>query len=260
VITGNGDKHELLLPILSAQTFRDNLAGYDKPLVSWRTYFAKRGERMQSIASKFGMQLAQLRIVNNLPSQKKIKSSATILVPNGNKTDFTIPKNKVIANTDDTQAAPAVENNEDIGAKQDSANIDINNTEPPAENSTDEIEPVKQVSVTHKVKKGETIHSIAKRYGMTIKQIMTSNSLKNNKVKIGQILMVDTETVSAKSTKNDTKYKLNARNSDKKTDAKKVNGKKSNSKASAKLKASKKSKTSSSSKNKVSAKKAKHHK
>ncbi|MES1986968.1 MAG: transglycosylase SLT domain-containing protein, partial [Pseudomonadota bacterium] len=31
VITSNGEKHELLLPILSAQTFRNNLAGYDKP-------------------------------------------------------------------------------------------------------------------------------------------------------------------------------------------------------------------------------------
>ncbi|MDO9392781.1 MAG: transglycosylase SLT domain-containing protein, partial [Methylotenera sp.] len=43
VITGSGDKHELLLPILSAQTFRNNLATYDKPLVSWQTYYAKRG-------------------------------------------------------------------------------------------------------------------------------------------------------------------------------------------------------------------------
>ena len=92
VITGNGEKHELLLPILSAQTFRDNLASYDKPLVSWRTYVAKRGERMESIASKFGMQLSQLRIVNNLPSQNKIKKSATILVPNGNKSDFSPTK------------------------------------------------------------------------------------------------------------------------------------------------------------------------
>jgi len=256
VITGNGEKHELLLPILSAQTFRSNLAGYDKPLVSWRTYFAKRGERMESIASRFGMQLSQLRIVNNLPSQKKIKNSATILVPNGNKTDFTIPKNKISPNIDDTEVAPTAENtNDDISAKQDSANIDINNSEPPEENNVDKSEPVKQVNVTHKVKKGETMQSIAKRYGVSLKQIMTSNSLKSNKVKIGQILKVGTETIS-------NKQELGSRSSGKKNsskaDAKNLNGKKSNAKTTAKSKGSKKS--ASSSKSKVNSKKAKRHK
>ena len=199
VITSNGEKHELLLPILSAQTFRNNLAGYDKPLVSWRTYLAKRGERMESIASKFGMQLSQLRIVNNLPSQNKIKNSATILVPNGNKTDFSSAK--PITKTNDTEAAPTVGNNDDISAKQGSANIDINNTEPPVENNADKIEPAKQASVTHKVKKGENMQTIAKHYGVSVKQIMAANSLKNYKLKVGQTIKIEPETASAASTK-----------------------------------------------------------
>ena len=199
VITSNGEKHELLLPILSAQTFRNNLAGYDKPLVSWRTYLAKRGERMESIASKFGMQLSQLRIVNNLPSQNKIKNSATILVPNGNKTDFSSAK--PITKTNDTEAAPTVGNNDDISAKQGSANIDINNTETPVENNADKIEPAKQASVTHKVKKGENMQTIAKHYGVSVKQIMAANSLKNYKLKVGQTIKIEPETASAASTK-----------------------------------------------------------
>ena len=199
VITSNGEKHELLLPILSAQTFRNNLAGYDKPLVSWRTYLAKRGERMESIASKFGMQLSQLRIVNNLPSQNKIKNSATILVPNGNKTDFSSAK--PITKTNDTEVAPTVENNDDISAKQGSANIDINNTETPVENNADKIEPAKQASVTHKVKKGENMQTIAKHYGVSVKQIMAANSLKNYKLKVGQTIKIEPETASAASTK-----------------------------------------------------------
>lgn len=255
VITGNGEKHELLLPILSAQTFRSNLAGYDKPLVSWRTYFAKRGERMESIASKFGMQLSQLRIVNNLPSQNKIKNSATILVPNGNKTEFTIPKNKINTNIDNNEVVPTTENNTDVSAKQDSANIDINNTEPPEENSVDKNEPVKQVNVTHKVKKGETMQSIAKRYGVSVKQIMVSNSIKNNKVKIGQTLKVGTETIS---TKQALKNRSKDKKSNSKTDTKKSSGKKSNGKTTAKSKSTKKSV--SSSKSKVNTKNAKHHK
>ena len=257
VITSNGDTHELLLPILSAQTFRSNLAGYDKPLVSWRTYFAKRGERMENIASKFGMQLSQLRIVNNLPSLNKIKNSATILVPNGNKTDFTIPKTIIKANPDTPEVTTAIENNNDISAKQDSSNIDINITAPPAENNVDKIEPVKEVNVSHKVKKGETLKSIAKRYDMTVKQIIESNSLKNNKVKIGQILKVGSETVSSKSTKHELNSKPKSKNG--KNETKKLTGKKSHAGTKTKSKNSRKL-ANSSSKIKFNSKKVKHHK
>lgn len=247
VITSNGEKHELLLPILSAQTFRNNLAGYDKPLVSWRTYLAKRGERMESIASKFGMQLSQLRIVNNLPSQNKIKNSATILVPNGNKTDFSSVK--PITKTNDAETAPAVGNNDDISAKQGSANIDINNTETPVENNTDKIEPVKQVSVTHKVKKGENMQTIAKHYGVSVKQIMAANSLKNYKLRVGQTIKIEPETASAASTKKATNSKSNDKNTDK------TLGKKSNTKSKGVKKAETSTKTKN--KNKTSTKKVK---
>ena len=252
VITSNGEKHELLLPILSAQTFRNNLAGYDKPLVSWRTYFAKRGERMESIASKFGMQLSQLRIVNNLPSQNKIKNSSTILVPNGNKTDFNTAKS--ISKTNDAEAAPALENNDEINAKQGSANIDINNTEPPVENNAGKIEPVKQVSVTHKVKKGENIQTIAKHYGISVKQIMAANSLRNYKLKAGQTIKIGSETVSEQSSKKTSSGKSNDKNTEK------TLGKKSNAKSKAVKKSEASSKSKTKSKSKASTKKVKQHK
>jgi membrane-bound lytic murein transglycosylase D len=252
VITSNGEKHELLLPILSAQTFRNNLAGYDKPLVSWRTYFAKRGERMESIASKFGMQLSQLRIVNNLPSQNKIKNSSTILVPNGNKTDFSTAK--PITKTNDAEVAPALENNDEINAKQGSANIDINNTETPVENNADKIEPVKQVSVTHKVKKGENLQAIANRYGISVKQIMAANSLKNYKLKVGQTIKIGSETVSEKPSKKSSNGKSNDKNTEK------TLGKKSNAKSKAVKKSEASSKSKTKNKSKASTKKVKQHK
>ena len=252
VITSNGERHELLLPILSAQTFRNNLAGYDKPLVSWRTYFAKRGERMESIASKFGMQLSQLRVVNNLPSQNKIKNSATILVPNGNKTDFNTAKS--ITKTNDAELTPTVESNDEINAKQGSANIDINNTETPVENNADKIEPVRQVSVTHRVKKGENMQTIAKHYGISVKQIMAANSLKNYKLKVGQTIKLDTETANTAVKKKTSNDKLKGKSTEKNL------GKKSN----AKSKVVKKSETSTKSKTKIkskaSTKKVKQHK
>lgn len=197
VLTSEGEKHELLLPILSAQTFRTNLANYDKPLVSWRTYLAKRGERMDKIASKFGIQLSQLRDVNNLPTQKKIKSSSTILVPNGNRTDFNKATTASATPEVTSELASELNNKSEVTNKQDANNIDVVSTE----NTVSEVEEDgTERTITHKVKKGEVLQSIAKRYGVSVKQIMAENSLKTNRVKAGQSLSISTE-VAEKSTK-----------------------------------------------------------
>ena len=193
VISNNGEKHEILLPILAAQTFRDNLANYNKPLVSWQTYFAKRGERMEKIASKFGIQLSKLRNINNLPSQNKIKKSSTILVPNGNKTDFSGQKSLSSNTLDVVQDA---ETSHQISAQQASDNInlaemDAANYEKTSEYNKDKSEPVATLNIKHKVKKGETLHAIAKHYGVSVEQIVESSTLKNKKVKIGQLLTIN---------------------------------------------------------------------
>lgn len=217
VITNNGEKHELLLPILSAQTFRANLANYNKPLVSWQTYFAKRGERMESIASKFGIQLAKLRNVNNLPTQNKIKNSATILVPNGNKADFNVSKPTT---GDDKEVTQTTESSTEISANQDSANLnlasmDSSNAEKIASdsagNNTAETGSTKNSSTTHKVKRGETMQSIAKRYSVSVKDIMKSSSLKSSRIKAGQLLTINTVTSDA----TDAKYQVKSKSTDK---------------------------------------------
>jgi len=216
VITNNGEKHDILLPILSAQTFRDNLARYNQPLVSWKTYFAKRGERMESIASKFGIQLSKLRDINNLPAQNKIKKSSTILVPNGNKADFN-PNMLKPESTNIKELTHDTESNSQLSETQDSSNLSLStiDTVNAAEYNQEEIEPVKYSHVTHVVKKNETIQSIAKRYGISAKQLKASNSLKNNKVKIGQTLKVDYKIASTKRIKKQLKTKLNKKTSTK---------------------------------------------
>lgn len=179
VIASVGDKHELLLPISAAQTFKDNLAGYNKPLVSWQTYFAKRGERMDSIAKKFGIPVAQLRDVNDLSDNKKIKNSKTILVPNGHQTNFVPLQDTAIAQNNDTN----LQVNDTVSAPA----IDITSVE---NNSNDDTLTAKS-SRSHIVKKGENIQAIAKRYGISVKQLVAKNSLKSTRVKVGQSLNIE---------------------------------------------------------------------
>lgn len=190
VITNDNKNLELLLPILSAQTFRTNLENYNRPLVSWKTYFAKKGERLEKIADKFGIHVSKLRDVNDLPAQSKIKKPSTILVPNGNRTDFKAGSNPVASTSEPTLSEMEAELASDPDYH--SGSIDIASHE---DNSLDlaaanENEPKENRSVTHKVKKGEVMAAIAKRYGVSVKQIMAANSLKTSRVKAGQVLSI----------------------------------------------------------------------
>ncbi|HEY9267868.1 MAG TPA: LysM peptidoglycan-binding domain-containing protein [Methylotenera sp.] len=190
VITNENKNLELLLPILSAQTFRTNLENYNKPLVSWKTYFAKKGERLEKIADKFGIHVSKLRDVNDLPAQSKIKKTATILVPNGNRTDFKADSNAAVTPSETTLQNMGTEVSDN--SEHNSANIDLaaGDDDQFSIETNDENEPKQNRNVTHKVKKGEVMTTIAKRYGVGVKQIMAVNSLKTSRVKAGQVLSI----------------------------------------------------------------------
>ncbi len=179
---------ELLLPIVSAQTFRTNLENYNKPLVSWQTYFAKRGEKLEQIAKQFGIHVSKLRDVNDLPANKKIKKPATIIVPNGKVADFKPDANH--AKPTNAVSNPEPVNNPEFEHSISSHHLAVNEETTNTAPTLKENEPNTSASVTHKVARGESIFGIAKRYGMTVKQLKTLNELKSNRLQTGQILTV----------------------------------------------------------------------
>lgn len=220
VIAGHDSNHEILLPIASAQTFRDNLAAYNKPLVTWRTYAAKRGERIDTIASKFGVAASKIRSANRLSSQDKLTKSATIFVPNNAATADN--STKKVESIEQIIAEHA-----DVSTQQNSGNIDLVHTEKmaaveieneaaPAKEKQQKIEPVRVSSVTHTIKKGETLQSIARKYDVSVKQILAANTLKSTKVKVGQTLTIKKEVESKDSNQSDVEDKKQDKQKDKK--------------------------------------------
>ncbi len=74
----------LVLPLDKAETFKANLEAYDKPLVSWTTYGARRGESLDAIARRHGTTMAQLRAANDsirLDRHGRLRWAAPVLVP-----------------------------------------------------------------------------------------------------------------------------------------------------------------------------------
>ncbi len=182
VLASNGGKQEILLPMGKEQEFSANLASYDKPLVSWKTYQPKRGERLDSISSKFGISVAQLRDVNDISGKGRLKGSQPLLVPDKNNSETADDKIEV------NEAAPTVVATE---------------------------EPAPKTS-RHKVGKGDSIGSIAKRYGMTPKQLMAMNGLKKNaKLRSGQMLSIAaqpaTTRIASKPAKSKTRIAANSK-------------------------------------------------
>jgi len=167
VITSQGEKTQLLLPVWAAERFADNLANYDKPLTSWQTYNAKRGERMDNIASKFGINVSQLRDVNSLSSSNKLRNSQTMLVP-------AVYSGKPLSDVSEIKS-------DSINAAEMENNNHIDQT----------AEPTVSRLVIHKVKNGDTLQNLASKYGTSTKSLMKINHLKSAKLKAGQSLKMN---------------------------------------------------------------------
>lgn len=169
VITSSGEKHQFLLPVWAADRFTENLKNYDKPLTNWQTYHAKRGERTDHIASKFGINEGQLRYVNGLTTRsKKLRNSQAMLVP------ATFSGEPI---SDDSEIESDSIN---VAALEDNNSID----------QSDEAEPKSKQAVIHKVKRGDTLQALANRYDTSAKAIMRINHLKSSKLKLGQRLKI----------------------------------------------------------------------
>ncbi|HXZ49298.1 MAG TPA: transglycosylase SLT domain-containing protein [Usitatibacter sp.] len=75
---------ELVLPLAKAEAFKENLEAYDKPLVTWTTYYARRGEYADVIARRHGLTRRELLAVNQglrLDKHGRLRWSGPVVVP-----------------------------------------------------------------------------------------------------------------------------------------------------------------------------------
>jgi membrane-bound lytic murein transglycosylase D len=155
IVVSNNETHQILLPTWSVATFQENLADYDKPLTTWKTYTARRGERISYIAKKFNIGASQLRKVNDLGNNNKIKSTRPLLVPNNGSEEAKI----TLASFNSYHKYNS--------------------------------EPTHKKAIRYKVKRGDTLSELASKFNLSINEIAKSNKIKNNHLKVGQVLYVN---------------------------------------------------------------------
>jgi membrane-bound lytic murein transglycosylase D len=130
------------------------------------THVVKSGQRLSDIARKYGVTIADIKTWNYI-GKKGIRP--------GKKLVLYIPKKDdgLVANSAPVNKAPSV--NDSIEAKK--LAVNTGHTNPP-----------KKASV-HKVRSGESLYSISKKYGIPVDELMGLNGLnKNSKLSIGQNL------------------------------------------------------------------------
>jgi len=154
--------HSVILPKDKVDIFNANLSQYKGELTAWKVYEAKQGETFSSIAGKFGVSESRLREANRIASNVRSASEQSLVIPS--------PAGQGI------QLAPPSPNRApQLAGKAVSAEkAETNNTR----------------VRTHVVKKGDTLESIARRYGTNTSTLRSLNNLKNDKVKIGSKLRI----------------------------------------------------------------------
>jgi peptidoglycan lytic transglycosylase D len=119
----------IVLPADKVDTFHENLQKLDEQsLVSWKTYYPKKGDTLESIAKKHGMTVAYLKEVNGIPVRSR-QLPSLLVVPASGHTTVGIAKLPIMY-------APPI--------------------------------PITYRKIYHTVKPGESLASIARRYGVAM--------------------------------------------------------------------------------------------
>ena len=169
----------LVIPAHKLDTFVSNLEAHEeseKPLSSWQAYTLRAGEKLEQVAPRFGLTVANLKAVNGINGSIRVTAGHTLLVP----AQEGVSAGEQLASLP-TEAAPP------LASEQ---------PRPPAAVAQaprlpqPEVAPPAVASRTHVVRKGETLHALAQRYGMTMAELRQINKLRADQVNVGSKLLV----------------------------------------------------------------------
>ncbi len=165
VIVGAGEAN-LLLPAENAEVFVANLAAYEatgQALASWTTYTVGSTDTVENIAARVGVSAEHLREANRIPRQHRLAAGSTILIPR-----------------DETMA-------DDIAPEYLAAALAL-----VPERSAQRV-------ITYRVRRGDTLTAVARRYRVSVDEIVELNRLRSRNLFVGQRLNIAVAAASPRS-------------------------------------------------------------
>jgi len=147
---------EILLPWDNALQFSQRLQAYNGPTASWTAWRVPRNMTVAEAARQLGWNARELRKLNRVPARMRLKAGATILVPREGKLDRDVPEH--LADNAQLLLAP---------------------------------EGAATRTVRVKVRSGDTLSGLARRYRVSVSDLASWNRLSPSaKLRVGQVLTV----------------------------------------------------------------------
>ncbi len=157
VIVGSHD-NAMLLPADNLDAFMENLAVWrsnGKRVSSWRTHRFQKGESLTDIAESTGMTLEELKSVNRIPDNRRVADNSLLLV----RADADEPRAEIDGSTSYFRLEPVPS-----------------------------VPKIRYRQIRYRVRKGDTVESIASRLNVTSRSIISANRLRSPKLRAGQSL------------------------------------------------------------------------
>lgn len=146
---------QILLPFDNAERFQYNLNTYRGGLSTWTAISVDSRERVEALAARLNVDADTLREINRIPKGMRLKAGSTVMIPRTERHDQDISASLV-----DT-AMLAVE---------------------------PDVPDAKRVVV--KAGRRDTVVSVARRYGVSPRQVQSWNKLSGSKLVAGQSLVL----------------------------------------------------------------------
>jgi membrane-bound lytic murein transglycosylase D len=148
--TTPGFTHQLKVPVGTAPAIQRHLESAESLYVKFAFHTVKRGETVTTIARKHRVSVADLRAANSLTARSRLRANQELMIPQRPATSLPTAVARATMPATPRPAAP----------------------------------------VTHRVQRGDTLYSIARRYDTTVTAIKQVNRLRSNLINIGDRLTI----------------------------------------------------------------------
>jgi membrane-bound lytic murein transglycosylase D len=201
----------ILIPAAKADAFVSNLINWQatgKPLSNWSTHTIKKGESLKSIAKRYNMTEDELRAANKIPKNRRVQIGSTILVKDPHATqDIQVTEAdsamRLVPLPTTRRITYRVRNGDTlsgIAARFGVKTADIrkqnrlkSNTIKVGQRLRLTVREVQRTSLrktAYRVKRGDTLYTIAKHHRTSVSAIMDENRLQSKNLKPGQRLVI----------------------------------------------------------------------
>jgi membrane-bound lytic murein transglycosylase D len=169
-------EYELKVPQGTAATVTERLAAMPSDdIAPLNHYTVRKGETLLAVARKLGVTRSDLAEANYLSTKAALKAGQRLIVPRA--------PSLVLDARNDTSAPAARERDADV--------VNASNN---ASSRASRIDRTGAVRYTHRVKRGETLFSIARRYDTSVESLKEWNRLRGNTIHAGQRLTIYRQT------------------------------------------------------------------